>query len=491
MKQFCILLVAAVVCVMSACVEENVSYDPSLRLSFSSDTVVFDTLFVGQSSATATVMIYNRNKNALAVSDVSLGAGYTSRFRFNLDGHIADPGETLHDIIIKGRDSLYLFVEYIPDGVQAGNNLSFAFDSLVFRCNGNISSLKLLGVGRDAVLLSNHSIAENTTFTAEKPYLVFGCLHVPENMRLTISEGVELFMHDGANIVADGALDIKGTFDKPVVIRGDRFDHIADAGETHYDLMPNQWGGIYLQNERESYCISNAFIRGMSVGIVVAGSYGSRPSLTVSNSVVHNSGQYGICAQMADVVVENSEISNCGESCLLMIGGTGRLAHATIANYYRFAPRNTAAVCLANAIYRNGKRLSFPIESFVAENSIVFGRNSEELQLVSDSSVLFNVFFSRTLIKGEERCDASRFVKCLWARSQNYPGAVDTVFRCTSVADIAETGYYNFRLDSLSFARNVASEAVAVRYELDLDGLPRMADIAPDLGAYEFRPGGK
>lgn len=487
MKQHFIFLVLIVVCIMSACSENNDPQGVSGRLTFSSDTIVFDTLFVGQSSAIRTVMVYNPDKNAHIISDVHLGAGSDSRFRFNIDGRIATPGEPVSNIEIKGRDSLYLLVEYIPDEAQDGELLSFAFDSLVFLCNDALSSVKLLGVGREAILLNNHTITENTTLTADKPYLVFGHLHVPENLHLTLAEGSRLFMHNGANIVVDGSIDINGTFEHPVLIRGDRFDRISDEAGTPYDQIPNQWGGIYLQNTQASYRITNAIVRGMSAGIMLLGSYRSRPSLTLSNSVIHNSGQYGIYSQMADLVVENSEISNCGESCLLMVGGTGRLTHATIANYYRFAIRSTASLRLVNAAYQNGRPQSFPIESFVSENSIVFGQNREELQFVVDSASLFNVFFSHTLIKGAERQDASRFANCFWARSQNYNNAVDTVFRCTSVANIDETGYYNFRLDSLSFARNSASTAVAVRYTLDLDGLPRMVDAAPDLGAYEFR----
>lgn len=478
-------IIAAVALSLTACVEENISYSPELKLSFSCDTLVFDTLFSGQPSATRTLMMYNRNKNALQVDEIRLGGGAASQFRFNVDGRIADPGETIKDIVIKGRDSLYILVEMTPDACLPDSLFSYALDSLMFMSNGNRSSVKLLGVGRSAHLVNNLSITGDTLLTSQRPYLVFGYIHIPEGKTLTIGAGTKIFMHSGANIIADGKLIIDGTPDNPVEIRGDRFDNINDVAQTPYSQMPNQWGGIYLQNPAESHKISNARIHGMSTGIMLVGAYRSTPSLRLSGSVIHNSGRYGIYSQMADLTVENTEISNCGESCMLVIGGSTYLAQSTIANYYRFATRKTASLRVVNAVIQNGMTQTFPIDAFVAENSIVFGQNGEELELVADSSSLFNIFFSHTLIKGVE-VQAPYFSNCLWARSRNYSNAVDTVFKCTSVADIATTGYYNFRLDSLSFARNCASQAVSAKYPYDIDNYPRTADTRPDLGAYEF-----
>jgi hypothetical protein len=63
--------------------------------------------------------------------------------------------------------------------------------------------------------------------------------------------------------------------------------------------------------------------------------------------------------------------------------------------------------------------------------------------------------------------------------------ASDTVFVNTKIDNIAETGYFNFRLDSLSHARNLGSPQVSNLYPLDLDANPRNTDGKPDLGAYE------
>ena len=130
--------------------------------------------------------------------------------------------------------------------------------------------------------------------------------------------------------------------------------------------------------------------------------------------------------------------------------------------------------------------LTFPVTSAVIENSIIFGGNSEELELGQDTISLadYNVLITNTLIKGK-KLETPNFVDCHWAKSQNVRNASDTVFVNTSINNIAETGYFNFHLDSLSHARNLASIAVSTLYPLDLDGKDRNADSNPDLGAYE------
>jgi hypothetical protein len=485
MKKIIFFIFAIIALSLSSCVEENVSYDESLELTFSCDTLIMDTLFAEQQSATGRFMIYNENKNALNISSIRMAGGSSSYFRFNVDGRIAGKGETLKDIVIKGRDSLFVFVEMTPPTTDNQSYLVI-FDSLIFECNNRIKDVKLMAVSSDARVLRNQVYTTNATIDSLRPNLVFNHIYVAEGAKLTITEGAKLYMHGGANIIVDGELECRGTFEHPVVIRGDRFDCINDVDETPYDQTPNQWGGIYLQNAQSHNVIENAHIRGASIGILLVGANRSEPILELRNSVVHNSGAYGVYAQQGSLVIENSEISNCGESCIALLGGTLRMAHTTVANYYRYATRKKASVRILNYVTQNGVRLTFPVTSAVIENSIIFGGNSEELELGQDTTSVtdYNVLLSHTLIKGK-RVESDRFVDCRWARSQNERNGIDTVFVNTSIIDITETGYFNFHLDSLSCARDCGSTSVSTLYPLDLDANPRNTDGKPDLGAYE------
>ena len=74
----------AVILFMVACREYQVSDDPSMRLSFSVDTLRFDTVFSEQGSATMQFKVYNDNKQALVIKNVSMANGAV--FRVNIDG---------------------------------------------------------------------------------------------------------------------------------------------------------------------------------------------------------------------------------------------------------------------------------------------------------------------------------------------------------------------------------------------------------------------
>ena len=485
MKKIVFFILVVVLICLPSCVEENVSYDEELELTFSCDTLVMDTLFAEQQSATGRFMIYNRNKNALNIESIRMAGGKDSFFRFNIDGRIAGKGEMLEDIIIKGRDSLFVFVEMTPPSTD-NEPYIVLFDSLIFECNNRIKDVKLMAVGSDARLLRSKIYTSNATIDSLRPNLVFDYIYVAEGAKLTITEGTKLYMHGGANIIVDGELECRGTFEHPVVIRGDRFDCINDADQTPYDQTPGQWGGIYLQNAQSHNIIENTHIRGSNVGILLVGANRSEPVLELRNSVVHNSSAYGVYSQQGSLVIENSEISNCGESCVVQLGGTLRMAHVTVANYYRYASRKNASVRILNYVMQNGMRLTFPVTSTVIENSIIFGGNSEELELGQDTTSLvdYNVLITNTLIKGK-KLETHNFVDCRWARSQNERNGIDTVFVNTSIVDITETGYFNFHLDSLSCARDCGSPSVSTLYPLDLDGKDRNSDGKPDLGAYE------
>ena len=62
----------------------------------------------------------------------------------------------------------------------------------------------------------------------------------------------------------------------------------------------------------------------------------------------------------------------------------------------------------------------------------------------------------------------------------------DTIFINTSIEDISKTGYYNFHLDSASYARGGAASVVSGKFPLDLDMKSRMQDGYPDMGCYEW-----
>ncbi len=485
-RPICFLSFFALLLSLCACVDDKVTTDPSAVLAFSCDTLSFDTMFTNVPSRTLSFTVYNRNRRALVISSVRLGRGSESYFRYNLDGRVPPDNKTLENIEIGANDSLFVFVEITADSSKIDVPL-FYIDSMIFVTNGVTQDVKLVNYGQDAIILRDAEIGSNTTFNAQRPYLIFGNLHVADNATLTLEAGTRLFFHSKANLVVDGNLVAKGTAEKPVLMRTDRFDRMPDEDKTPYEYMPGQWGGIYLQNAHGTHIIDHAQIRNCDIGVVLVGTSIAQPTLTLTNSVLHSMTQYGLYTQNAKVEMANCELSNCGTSCLYQLGGELRMAHTTIANYYTWGSREDVALVVANYALDGNLLYIFPVQSTVIENSIVFGSQSSEISLLRDTitDATFNVLISNSLLKKRKQNEPF-YHDNLWANSQN-PDASgtyhsDTVFVNTTRRD---GGYYNFQLDQQSQARGRANSSVAQRYPTDLLDHNRLADGSPDLGAYE------
>ena len=52
--------------------EQLITTDPSAKITFSKDTVLFDTVFTTVGSVTKRFAIYNKNKNAINISNIHL-----------------------------------------------------------------------------------------------------------------------------------------------------------------------------------------------------------------------------------------------------------------------------------------------------------------------------------------------------------------------------------------------------------------------------------
>jgi parallel beta-helix repeat protein len=450
--------------------------------------VSFDTIFSTIPSRTAEVIIYNRNSKALNISKISLSNGKKSVFRFNADGFAAPESNILENIVIGAKDSIFVMIETTLKENDTTIPI-YITDNLVFTVNNTEQSLVLEAYGRDANILRGVSITTNTVFTTEKPYLIFDYLHIAAGATLTLNAGTELFLHKNTDIVVDGNIIATGTNSQPVTIRGDRFD-LAYI-DILYDYLPSQWGGIYIKSPSGENLLQNTIIRNGNLGIVVYGSSQINTKLKIENSVVHNMNTYGVLSQFGDVQIVNSEISNCGFSCIAQLGGKLKVAQSTIADYipnsFIASLRKTPAVFIANYTTQDKTLVPCPINSSVIENSIIFGNCNTELVLQDTSTISFNVLISNCLVKAK-KIERPELQNIIWSYSQNQTSGevkYDTLFVNTSIDNIKTTGYFNFQLAVNSRAKDKANYAVAAQYPLDLLGRNRLFDSKPDLGAYE------
>jgi len=482
-KNITIFGIVAAIFSLSSCINEPFSNDPSHKLTFSRDTLSFDTLFSTIPSYTAEIMIYNRNNKALKISSVFLENGANSVFRFNLDGFVPN-ANLLKDIEIAAHDSLFLLVEVTFNENDSTLPVYIA-ENLVFITNGNTQKIVLEAYSQDAVILHNKTLKENTTFTSEKPYLIFGDLKIEAGKTLTLNAGTRIFMHKNANIIANGNIISNGTENERVIIRGDRFD--LAYTNVPYDFLPAQWGMIWLQNETGENIFKNTTIRSGG-DIALIGNSMINTKLRLENCIIHNMSGFGIISQFGNLEIINTEISNCGSACVAVLGGKLKMAHSTIANYFSWNGRANLPAVLIRNFFVNDKKIvdPYPIMSAVVENSIIFGSHTDELVLKDTTGIMFNVLISNCLIKAK-KFERPELENIIWSYDGNQINKKDTVFENPTIDWKYFDGksYYNFQLSENSRAKDVANPQVAAQYPTDLLGRSRFADSKPDLGAYE------
>ena len=225
---------------LTSCIDDSFTTDPNDVLTFSVDTVKFDTVMTTKGTATKQFVIYNRSKKQINISNIQVAGISKAHFYLNVDG---TKGSVFRDIEIRGGDSIYVFVEGYVDKLSK-NEPEEINDRIDFVTNGVTQSVALNAWGQDVRTLKAVTLTEDTHLTNETPYIIYDSLVVSPNVTLTIDPGTTLLFHDKALLEVYGTLKAIGTKDKQIVMRGDRLDHVV--GDISFDIMSGQWGGLLI-----------------------------------------------------------------------------------------------------------------------------------------------------------------------------------------------------------------------------------------------------
>jgi len=452
--------------------ERNYIEDTEARLSFTLDTLFFDTVFTTVGTVTRSFRVKNPHNQFISIDEISLAGGATSVFRLNVDG---EPGIQFSGVEIAPRDSLYVFVEATLDPNGSDDILRIQ-DSIVFLTQGNLQDIDLVAWGQDVHMIGELEIDAPSTWVADKPYLIIDYVYVDSLASLTIDPGVKVFLHKDAAIYVDGTFQVLGTRDKPVYFGGDRL-------EAFYDQIPGQWGFIYLSGSSSNNRISHAEIRNGTIGVLISAppETGAMPDLEISNTLIQRMSSSGIYALNAVLNGYNLVVGDCGGSCLALVyGGDYRFTHTTFANYWPtgFSNRQLPAVLLRDyfgtvneenilEIYTGGV---FDRAEFL--NSVIYGSRAMELIIDSYDGLQLNYLFDHCLTRIHE--DSTRYL--------NDPFFTNILNNQNPLFDSVPASY---ELDTLSPAIDAGLSTHAIGFPFDLNGNSRLDDEAPDLGAYE------
>ena len=468
---------------------DNVSTNPNHRLRFSVDTLAFDTIFSTIGSATRQFLVYNPNNETLKIESIVLASGGNSGFRFNVDGR---KGDAFQEIDIWKKDSMYISVE-ITVNPNGGNQPVVIEDSILFMTNGFRQSVLLQAYGQDIhVMRGGVVITNDTTLTADLPYLVYDSLIVAEGTTVTIAEGTVFYMHNHANLMIAGTVKAKGTAEQPIIFRGDRLDYIPLPGmRLPYDLIPGQWGGIYFNATSFENEFDHVIVRNGLTGLTFRESSPDRLKIHINNSQITNMDSTTFAATNCFIEAINSEFSNSTYTTVALAGGKYQFTHCTLANYKILGKsRFPGYTCLMLANQIDQEEPVFPLQQVYFDNCIIDGGHSADSTILYRGEILFdtndldvpgnaetfNYRFNVCLIK-TARVDTDRFEQCLFVTSPAYlkTGLREDMFS------------FDFRLANESAGIGQADRTIAASYPIDRYGINRLTSSdGPTIGAYEY-----
>ena len=437
--------------------EEEITIDPKANLTFSTDTLFFDTLFTDTVSFTGRFRVFNPQDNAVNLSSISIATGGNSFYDLYINGI---KGKQFQDQVILGKDSLLVLVEVtIPSRDE--NTPFLVEDSVVFVTNDNIQNVNLVAWGQDAHFFRKDSIIVcNTFWPADKPYVLYGSVLVDSLCQLTIEEGAEIYMNKGATIFVGGSLKVLGSPDQPVLFSNVRLD---------IEHAPGQWVGMVFLEGSVKNKIDHATIRNAQIGVRLGTPDNDTiPDLVISNSIIENMSEFGVLAFTSDLWAYNLVVNNCVKSTgAHFAGGNYVYQHCTFANYsiglFNEAP---ALIFTDNLELDDGSLLQADLYTQL-QNNIIWGdhQDSEELLFNASGGPDFQVLLEYCLIRSQnEDFDINNNIL---ATDPDFPKFVDP-------------REFDYQLDTLSPAQD---QGRLLPINKDLLGNPR--DEQPDIGAYE------
>jgi hypothetical protein len=459
---------------------EDFDTSSNVRLSFSTDTVSFDTVFTTMQTVTKWVMVRNTGDKRIKISHVYLEKGGQSAFRLNVDG---DTSLTVTDVVVAERDSFYIFITANIESKRVKDNFGIVSDNIVFEINGKKQHLALQAWGQNAYyhfpdktykrviaegdtqVIRYFEFPAGTVLQNDKPHVFFGYATVADGGTLVVPGGTSLYFANGAGIWIRGgsSVDIQGTFGNSVLFTSLRQDY-------DYKTMPGQWEGLLIDAESIDNRINYAVIRNAKHGIYIDSSTAAgveRYALEIFNTYIENMTRSGIFSRRNYIKGVNLVVGNCATAMSLMQGGGGSFFHCTFTNYYRSFEGEHSLVLND---YSGEEHNPFTSVQFI--NCIIWGKTNEQISFdfkSDDASNELPYLFDHCVTGTPVNND--RFISCL---------KTDPLFKSEEDGDF-----------EISSDKSSAVKAGNTTYQdpngegiRDIKNMPR--SMTPTIGAYEY-----
>lgn len=439
---FYVILSLSLVVFWSSC-RKDFNFTPSSgMLEFSKDTVYLDTVFTNIGSSTYNLKVYNRSNDDIVIPSLRLGQGQNSMYRLNVDGMTGTgsiAGKEFENVELLAKDSMFIFIETTIDiQTLVSSETQFLYtDVIEFDSGANQQNVELVTLVKDAVFIypqrffdnqSGEYVIETLTFdvdgdgmddettiqgrfledpelnfTNEKPYVIYGYAAVDTGKTLTIDAGARVHFHanSGLLVTSGGSLKVNGLpstdpdlMEGEVIFEGDRLEPL-------FEDIPGQWQTIWLFNGSTDNDINHATIKNSTIGVLSDGNQDDPTKLTITNSQIYNSSNFGILGRGSSIYGENLVINNSGQSSFAgTFGGTYNIVHSTIANYWTNSFRQFPSLFLNNFVLDEDLNVfTNDLTEANFTNCIIYGNDNPEMLLEKEMGAAFNFKFTNCLIR--------------------------------------------------------------------------------------------
>ncbi|WP_452223065.1 hypothetical protein [Lacinutrix chionoecetis] len=496
----------------SSC-RKDFEFEPSTgSLEFSKDTVYLDTVFTNIGSSTYNLKVYNRSDNDISIPSIGLERGETSAYRLNVDGNA---GKTFNNVEIQAKDSLFIFVETTID-IEEQTILANEFlytDKINFDSGSNLQTVELVTLVKDAVFIfpdrddatgvietltftsngqtietdiqGRELMADELTFTNEKPYVIYGYAAVPNGETLAVEAGARVHFHanSGLLVLENASLQVNGSLSTDETLMENEVIFESDRLEPAFANVPGQWGTIWLFENSTNNTINYATIKNGTIGILSDGNADApQDKLTITNSQLYNFSNYGVLARNTSITAENFVVNNVGQSSVaLTLGGKYNFTHSTIANYWDNSFRQFPALLVNNFVQdADGTTFLANLTECNFNNSIIYGNDNPEFIIdeIIDPGVVFNFKFTNCLVQFAEASSSPSGANYDFSDTTHYENLIRN-----QNPDFRAPFENNMLIGDDSNANGQGNATFATQVPLDLLGVNRTA--SPDLGAYQ------
>jgi hypothetical protein len=461
-----IFIILVILLGTSSCRIDIIPTDPNESIRFSSDTIRFDTVFTQSTSITKLIKVFNTGSQDIRFESIRLTGGNISAFRLNVQGQATN---NANNIVLPAKDSIYI---YATVTAQPNDSLQpfLQMDRIELKAGTLVRYVELEAYGQNAIYLNNPNIQSDTTWSSSKPIVIRGGLMISPGATLTINAGCRLFMHYNAPIVVKGSLQIRGSVDLPVRIRGDRLDE-------PYRNFPGTWPGIQIYSGSTNNRFQHLILEQAEIAVSVAPQLIDtlQPSLQMDRCIIHHARTAGLDFQSNHAVLNNCLISQCGIGINITGGGRYRFTHNTVVGYSSsYLIHDNPVLFASDTRFENGLLQTGSLD-FKATNCIFWGEGglvNQETVFEKNAALFYQVLLSHCLIKSPTNPSL--------AVTENLILNQNPLFDSVDV----EKPFLDFRTSKQPDAPGI-DQGVITPLNTDLDGRPRNRGNAPDLGCYE------